>query len=780
MKEYYEYTYTGQKITLYDFFDHPYSILYLSDWGIVDFLLYVPTSDGMSKSNAQIIYEQYERSLTFNSAEKDFQKIKKWKDKLRNINKSSKDEDFNDLVLLPNTTLYILFSVTNGYNGITNSENQVIIKSNSLDLYLNEELDELINNPKYKVTKSKETTGPVTLFNPNFKVYAWSRTLSSSAGRDIVINLSSFIGRINMTSSMQNSSFGFDLAPMPGYYDFKKGWVIDEKLVRFWFDQFKELNYDAKINLDYIEETIESESGMIKTYFDKILSKNDIVFIAFEKLDLEDKIEKEEYFINKETLANNSFDMIGTINEVSKSTNFTSNDMTINISGNDLTKFMNDDTFYMFPDMYKANGLFYNGKDKAGLIRWGNKLHQNITDNFKALPTYVQFVFNALSTIEIGSNELFTSWGDKRTTYLKLPSGLNNDGEYGPGKLTKGVYQIIKISIDEQIKHRALIDTSLGNTTATGWSNIMKIVQEPFVQVLPDTYHNQFYLTIRQCPWNEKAFKNLCKIADDKFTINPEDVISFNVNWNTDETFSWYRLTPKGMMTSQDDSYSLAFLKAVRFPEYANIFGEKACEITSPYFKLKGTEDGRTIEDTNEILKQVILDLQLLVQSYQYMPFTRKGNIVIKGDRRYKKGTVVFNKLSQEYFYVDSVTQNAVNDSQTDRTTTLSLSRGMVKRDLSKYFNLIISDIDDLEKITRENFTEIVKRNVGAWRVNTFLFDYFLKKRQYSKEGLKTSAEAYDLSIDNVQVDGVDAVQTGDRWKSGGFDIDDLADIINN
>src|SRR5690554_641312 len=59
-----------------------------------------------------------------------------------------------------------------------------------------------------------------------------------------------------------------------------------------------------------------------------------------------------------------------------------------------------------------------------------------------------------------------------------------------------------------------------------------------------------------------------------------------------------------------------------------------------------------------------------------YKPFTRKGTIIVNGDRRLKKGTWFYYKPTNEIFYILSVTQSY--SSSIDRTTVIQVERGMV------------------------------------------------------------------------------------------------------
>ena len=67
-----------------------------------------------------------------------------------------------------------------------------------------------------------------------------------------------------------------------------------------------------------------------------------------------------------------------------------------------------------------------------------------------------------------------------------------------------------------------------------------------------------------------------------------------------------------------------------------------------------------------------------MIESNIYLPFTRKGNIVLNGDRRIKVGTFVKLNKTNELFYVTGVSQSGSYGRRIDRTTTIQVERGMV------------------------------------------------------------------------------------------------------
>jgi len=719
MEDYITYPYNKEETTLKEFVENPDSII--QGWTMKDFLRFSINEI----SNFDNIFDSILDSF-LSEEEKD-----EWCDVWVTFNPLGTEEyEYENLPIFPGTIIYILNTKINRLNAITDSKNQVIIDPSEGEPFIVKALKELIDNPLYQVKKTLYNQQKITQFSPRVKVWLWSRTLSLEANKAKIINLTPFIENLSINSSSGVGSWNFSLPPIPGKWEEGKGWVIDETLVSFSIKN-NQLAYVGQTNIDTKKNTQQL------FFFEKIIQKNDIIFISFEPLSLDEtKHDELDYLINKSELANNVYDMIGVVTNNSISKIESNNNINLNINGGDLLTIFNDDTFYFYPEAYLLNGMFAKGVDKEGLLRIDNKLPGYITVPFKKLSTILQFIMNALSTIEIVPNNLFTSYADDRTTYFKLPGSLNDDERgFGAGSFVKGIWQIIKIVIDERVENRYLVDSSLGNTTSTALANIQRIIQEPFVQLLTDTYLNQYYLTIRQAPWDKEGYTKLAKIADDSFYINSEDVLSDNLSWNNDEVFSWYRLIPTGLAGGVGDSSTLAYLQAVRFPEYAKIWGEGALEITSNYIRMYVNEDSLKREILNNLYEQAVRDLKFLIDCYAYMPFTRKGSIVVKGDRKYKKGLIIYHELTDEYFYVDSVQQSFSAGMTNDRTTTLTVSRGMIKKYIDSYFNIIKTTLSEKDfKVSSNGSSEVgsptwMQKVLGNWKVNKEIFDFFLKKK---------------------------------------------------
>jgi hypothetical protein len=284
--------------------------------------------------------------------------------------------------------------------------------------------------------------------------------------------------------------------------------------------------------------------------------------------------------------------------------------------------------------------------------------------------------------------------------------------------LATGIWQIVNLTIDNAVANRRIVDSSISSANGSLLNFIKKICQEPFVEYYMDTYSDSFNLIIRRPPFNEEGITTLLEgkvrnqytgetVNAPVIDVNEIDVISESLGFNDSEVYSWYRLTPQSSFTGNNSIYSTAYLPALYFPEYAEIWGSKPLELIHNYFPYIPLDQGN--KSDNILLKQCFVDLAFIVESYAYLPFTRKGTIVMNGDRRIKVGNLIRYNPSGEIFLVDAVSQSyVINEGTIDRTTTVQVSRGMIEQliygvemDLGdgrtktvSYFNIIDTSLD--------------------------------------------------------------------------------------
>ena len=139
-------------------------------------------------------------------------------------------------------------------------------------------------------------------------------------------------------------------------------------------------------------------------------------------------------------------------------------------------------------------------------------------------------------------------------------------------------------------------------------------------------------------------------------------------------------------------------------------------------------------------MRNLISDLKYMIDANAYAPFTRRGTIVLNGDRRIKRGTFILMP-NNEVFYVESVDNSlSIRENSYTRTTTLNVSHGMylpfingvdVKESDGThnygYFNLIdYGEGFSVDKLSEGNYEDVISK----WKVNFNNFTFFLSRKQ--------------------------------------------------
>ena len=212
--------------------------------------------------------------------------------------------------------------------------------------------------------------------------------------------------------------------------------------------------YYAKSSFDDIESN----------YFNWLISSNDILFISFEKLDME--LVKDFYkdedgnpyqsgdtdnFKVSTKLANGVYDMIGLVDEVKVVTNSQSSEAYVEITGRDLMKLLIEDGSFFFnpsttsdPSRVFANEQSYG---KQGDIREAdvmNNTYNNPINRLRRVTGEIDIfanrinmdisyilkgVISQLANVEVVPGYVFETWGEDRTKYIELePEKKQNNG----------------------------------------------------------------------------------------------------------------------------------------------------------------------------------------------------------------------------------------------------------------------------------------------------------------------------------------------------------------
>ena len=659
------------------------------------------------------------------------------------------DKDF----IVPNTILAI---PRNKYYAEKNSGvNSKIVENNDYNSFIEKKISSIIKNKDYKKLNidSWNDLNKGSIFKKESwcKVWVWSKSMDSDGST--LTNITNFVENIQINVNKNGGNFSITLPHISvGKRDIKT--LADLLVYEYEFNGQK--NYVNKDTLHYkdvlkpedikakfgdSDGKVEGEQFIRKfNFFNRLLQNNDIVFIRMEKIGIDKKtIDLEnEFKISNSSLPNNYFDMIGLVSNVADATNSEGGVRKINVSGQDLSKLLIDDGVYFFPIEYII-------KDREQIIlnsanhKSGNRIiippskdtnkdsyEANIQNNLQGfMPTasfnfdktqsieeWLVFIFTQLTNIDIVHDTLFNYFEEK--TFVVSREAFINGNDIDLIKAS-GIWQIVKLVIDKEIGGRRLADQSFASATGSLMNLIRKICQEPFVEFFMDTYGDKFYFICRKPPFSESSYKS-------NYTINiyEDDVIADNLSFNN-EFYTWYKLNPYGSLIDDSLGESMAILPAVMLPEYMEIWGSKILEITTQYLDIDVSQSVQTENNLDIIKSQGRQDLDWLIETHAYLPFTRQGTITIKSDRRIKRGMNIRYVPTGELFYVDGVSNSREFGEIISSETTLQVNRGIVEKHYEKYFNLV--------KLLRNNKNSD-KWDPTTWSVNTEIFKFLLNRRQ--------------------------------------------------
>lgn len=206
--------------------------------------------------------------------------------------------------------------------------------------------------------------------------------------------------------------------------------------------------YYAKSSFDDIESN----------YFNWLISSNDILFISFEKLDMELVKDASDWYIGdadnfkiSTKLAEGVYDMIALVDEVKVVTNSQSSDAYVEITGRDLMKLLIEDgSFFFNPSTTSDPSTVFDNEQsygKQGDIKEAdiiNNTYNNPINRLRRVTGEIDIfsnrmnmdlsyilkgVISQLANVEVVPGYVFETWGEDRTKYIELePEKKQNNG----------------------------------------------------------------------------------------------------------------------------------------------------------------------------------------------------------------------------------------------------------------------------------------------------------------------------------------------------------------
>lgn len=605
------------------------------------------------------------------------------------------------------------------------SKSDMFMKQRDFSAYWSENLTKLLQDKEGYVADNvvalDEEMSVRTKVQPiNIKVWIYCKAINK------VVDVSQFVNTCSTDKGFKNGAFSINITP------------------------FKDANMSNVYGAGYYDifPVVTPKGYDYKSYLEKVVQINDIVFIRFERLRLEGSSDSEnanDLFVPLNKLANNGtnynvWDMIGFVDSVMETYSSEDNSKSTVISGRDIAKMFVEDGSYFIPLenvndtiqnwLLRKTGGVWNGRNV-----FGGEYQFVWNLGYKTINECIWFIINIMSSIGVCSDEVFSSWGDKRITAYSIPGQQDLK--------VRGIWQIVKLQVSGDIMERIVTDTGLGNPNGTLMQYMERICQYPLTEFFFDTYINTIDVIVRQPPFTEKAIKDAFK-SENYITITPDNVISYNLSYDP-RVYTWFQLHAQNAQVGGRDKPGLAFVPIVYLEEYVERWGNRKMDFVDMYC-IRMIQNGAENPKIFSTYQATMLnDLIYLVESNMYVPFTRCGTIEINGDRRIKVGTFVLNQSTNEFFYVTNVTNTiSFNRDGVDRRTVLQVERGFYV------------------PILKGNLMEAVKRNdnsVSEKSASGFTPDYFKLVdlsglRQKAKEAESGQITSYDNpTVDKQQFD---------------------------
>lgn len=610
-----------------------------------------------------------------------------------------------------------------------------------------------------------------------FDAIAESTYLSVKGNTGIIGALSAQVKALNIRIWVYVRALGkmFDISP----------WVVncstskDKSAGSFSI----EVSYTSTLQVDsYGNEFVNQESLMNQErklnqdWFSKFVQNNDLIFIRFEQLKMERYADmalaptnNKTYEVPVSDLGTVNtvtdektgetkdipliWDMLGLVDSVRVDYSSNINNYSIQIEGRDYTKLFVEDGSYFIPLKFvegSPDQWFYGGDPESAWFKRNmitGAYDYYFAYSFQRIANVIWFVINQLSSIGIVDDSLFASCA-KITE--KLPVETGDDKYKQKDNKVKGIWQMVRVFVDEALEDRRIVDRSLVNPEGTLLDFFNKVCQEPFVEFWGDTYMNEFDLIVRQPPFTGKAVKDVIN-SESYITIASQDLLSLSLQYD-DRVYAWYRIMPQNAMMGNSQFSSLAFVPIIFFNEYCELYGNKRCITNDIYISEKSFMGRNGSQNLNTLSQALVNDLLFVIETSAYLPFTRKGTITINGDRRIKVGTFIFLEATNELFYVTAVTNTATfGNEAVDRTTIVTVERGMLV-DLidgeNSYFNIV--NLEGLKKEIAErghsNNTGVQVRSLTSSENNTVtsfkngnglnisVFRYFVNRQKFQED----------------------------------------------
>jgi hypothetical protein len=276
-----------------------------------------------------------------------------------------------------------------------------------------------------KPIKGKLQKGSFRMMYPDVTVWVWCRTLANASNNfeGEIFNLTPFIEKVETDVGKNGGNFQISLPPLTCEMNEQGQWVVKKKTLQFYQSKNLSLQNDDYVAEAALYEEKDNELRRNDFLFHTLLSTNDVIWIRFETLKLEQDQRIDDagkLRISKQRLPDRIYDMIGLIDVDTITFTPGSGDVNIQIGGRDLSKLFIEDGTYVF-NLELTQGML----GSAGSSRQDGLSKRLVVDKSllylslyfnNSIEKVIKFVINQLSNIKVVPDVLFEPYGDRRNT----------------------------------------------------------------------------------------------------------------------------------------------------------------------------------------------------------------------------------------------------------------------------------------------------------------------------------------------------------------------------
>ncbi len=556
----------------------------------------------------------------------------------------------------------------------------LFMEQQSLTTFMDSQLRAIINDPTYIPTQRlsiKNKAYTVNYLNVAFSCWVYIRALGQ------IMNVTPFIKSLETNVAGGGGTFSVTLSEIMSLTELRK---------------YSETYYS------YIQKTAGNKFNL--SFFEKNIQQNDIVFIRFEKLDIEKNSDARggaDMFVSFDSLPNQVYDMIGLVDSSYGSYSSEANQSSYTMGGRDLNKMIIEDSAIFFPIAIAGNAaqtfLAYSANDSVFKRLFDDGSYKNaFVAMFRSIQDSIGFIVTQLTHTGVlpEGSKLFSGYQHSYNRYTKKTEDRRSkrlvpvtryvvpvtspEATTTEAELQNGVWQIIRFEVDSQLDQRRLNNGELTVPDGPIVDLINRVCMEPLVEFWGDTMGDQFVFIARQPPFTKAQIQDYFN-NHTVITVNADKVSSLNLSW--EETYyTWYQIQPMDGLFVQNSFIAGTFMPIVYFEEYAQLYGMHKKVISDAYISASAL-NGEQSETNLSLYRQAIAnDYKYMIESCSVLPFTRKGQVFISGgDRRIKKGMWIILGPTDEIAYVTEVKNTATTiDSNVTRETILTVERCMLRK----------------------------------------------------------------------------------------------------